>query len=226
MLPAGALPARVIEDSGRAIAAAQDAAVEFVLDRVLPARLESPSAKASGDRVPTEPTIRYESPATIMQALLARSLVQNTATSRSELYVSLLRQLVPDEARIVATLAEAPPSPLVHVYPRGGGEPLIENASLIGRTASVTVPSLTPRYVTHLRDLGLVTIGPAAKENDYGYELLLADADVRRALKHGQLGKLPARVVRKSVTLSALGGELWRACTPSRDEPRTPIDRA
>lgn len=152
------------------------------------------------------------SPAELMARLLDRSLRQDSADSRRELHVAVLRQLMPDEARILAALAEGKPAPLVHVLPRAGGDRLLENASLIGRTAALTLPRRTPSYITHLRSLELVDTGPEDPAEQQGYELLMADRDVRDAMKAGELSKLPAKTVRRTLTLTDLGRELCAAC--------------
>ena len=152
------------------------------------------------------------SPAELMSDLLERSLTQDTARGQRDAFVAVLRQLVPDEARIIAALAEGPPAPLVHVLPRAGGERILENASLIGRSAALTLPSQTPTYVTHLRQLGLVEEGPEDPDNKQGYEMLMADRAVRAALKEGELSKLPARTLRRTLVLTAHGRALWDAC--------------
>ncbi|MEO8815286.1 MAG: Abi-alpha family protein, partial [Mycobacterium sp.] len=128
---------------------------------------------------------------------------------------SVLTQLVPDEARIIAALAEAKQQPpLLHVLPRSGHGRVLENASLIGRTAALTIPQMTPQYVAHLRSLGLVDTGPEDENNAKGYELLQADKAVRVALKEGELGKFPARVVRRTLVLTDRGRELWENTRP------------
>jgi hypothetical protein len=154
----------------------------------------------------------------LMAALLSRSLQTDTESGQRDFYVSLLTQLLPDEARIIAALAEGPPAPLVHVLRRASGEPVLENASMIGRTAAVTIPSLTPNYVTRLRSLGLVETGPEDPEQGLNYELLLADRAVRDALKAGEMGKVPAKVQRRTLRLSQRGRELWEASRPVGDE--------
>jgi hypothetical protein len=203
-LPGGELPAKVIEGYGGVVIFAHDVA-SALIDRSLGANRATPALapepRASGP----------DSPAQVMQGLISRSLEQDTVAGKAEVHLSLLRQLVPDEARILATLAETTSAPLVHVVHRSRGDLLLENASLVGRTASVTVPSLTPQYVTHLRALGLVELGPENEADGYGYELLLADSGVRRALRDGQLGKLPAKIVRRTVRLSPLGLEVWQS---------------
>lgn len=176
--------------------------------RLLRARLDAtapppPAAAREADEV---------TPAAMLSALLERSLKQDTAGSQRDAHVVVLRQLVPDEARIIAALADGAPAPLLHVLPRAGGDRILENASLIGRSAALTLPSMTPAYVTHLRQLGLVETGPEDPQQKQGYEMLMADKEVRAALKEGELSKLPARVVKRTLTLSPRGRALWEAC--------------
>ncbi|MFL6024225.1 MAG: Abi-alpha family protein [Marmoricola sp.] len=150
-----------------------------------------------------------------MSGLLARALEQSTSAGKDELFHRILDQIVPDEARIISALSDGSASPLVsvHALSRAGllGEALIENASLVGRTANVALPALTPTYVGHLLALGLLETGaedPALKDE---YQILQADSDVLKAIRTGSRGPLPARVERRTVRLSALGQSLWAA---------------
>jgi hypothetical protein len=203
--PLGAVPAKVIETYGQGVET-----TEQVVLRILRSRLDAVAPAAQPGATAPVPG---ESPSALMSGLLERSLEQDTADSKRDVQVAILRQLVPDEARIIAALAQGPPAPLIHVLPRAGGARLMENASLVGRTAALTLPSNTPAYVTHLRQLGLVETGPEDPQDKQGYELLMADRDVRAALKEGELSKLPARVVRRTLHLSDRGRELWEACS-------------
>lgn len=150
-----------------------------------------------------------------MTGLLARALEQSTAAGKDELFHRILDQIVPDEARIISALSDGSASPLVSVHDlsRAGllGEALLENASLIGRTANVALPALTPTYVGHLIALGLLEPGPEDPDLKDEYQILLADNDVLKAVKAGSRGPLPARVERRTVRLSALGQALWAA---------------
>lgn len=197
--PLGGLAARAIELSGAGVQTSERLAL-----RALRGRLDA----VAPQRPAPEPA---DSPPALMAQLLERSLAQDTAAGQRDAHVAVLRQLVPDEARIIAALGDGPPAPLVHVLARGGGERILENASLIGRTAALTLPSMTPAYVTHLRQLGLVETGPEDPDAGAGYEMLMADREVRAALKEGELGKLPAKTVRRTLRLSARGRALWEA---------------
>jgi hypothetical protein len=207
-VPGGELPARVIEQSARLLAAVEAATLRVVADRLLSAA--GPGALALSE-APTRKTAALPSAQVLMEDLLGRALQSNTDSGHQDFYVSVLRQLVPDEARILAALATGPNSPLVSVYRRGNGEPVLENACLIGRTAAVTIPSRTPSYVSHLLRLGVVELGPEDQKAGRDYELLLADRAVREALSEGELGKVPAKVVRRTLRLTSTGRDLWSA---------------
>jgi abortive infection alpha-like protein len=149
-----------------------------------------------------------------MDRLLQRAVGQSSTGGRLQLYSSLLGQLVPDEARILAALSDSRSAAVVHVFPRSarGGHTtgLLENASSIGRTAGVALPHLIATYMTHLLQLGLVELGPEDPGLESEYELLMAETVVREALAQGRRpGRLPPRVVRATVRLSQLGLELW-----------------
>ncbi|MFL6173392.1 MAG: Abi-alpha family protein [Marmoricola sp.] len=150
-----------------------------------------------------------------MTGLLARALEQSTSAGKDELFHRILDQIVPDEARIISALSDGSSSPLVsvHALSRAGllGEALIENASLVGRTANVALPALTPTYVGHLLALGLLETGPEDVALKDEYQILQADTAVLKAIKAGSRGPLPARVERRTVRLSALGQSLWAA---------------
>lgn len=206
-IPFGEKPAEAIELTGSLAQRIERGFFAFLRTRIDAAPSSEHSDKHQGP-VTTAPR-------ELMTDLLERSVRQDAATSKVDWFASVLAQLVPDEARIIAALAESKqPVPLLHVLPRSGHGRLLENASLVGRTAAVTLPQMTPYYVTHLRNLGLVDSGPEDEDNPRGYELLLADKAVRMALKDGEMGKFPARVLRRTLVLSARGHELWANTRP------------
>jgi len=205
----GEVPARAIELAGSAAERTEQEFFKFVRNRMDAA---IPPVAPAGRQLTS---VMTTGPRDLMADLLERSVVQDAASSKADWFTSVLGQLVPDEARIIAALADATDEvPLLHVLPRSGHGRLLENASLIGRTAALTLPHMTPVYVTHLRALGLVDTGPEDVGNQKGYELLLADKGVRVALKEGEMGKLPARVLRRTLVLSDRGRELWEHARP------------
>jgi hypothetical protein len=152
-----------------------------------------------------------------MDRLLDRALEQNSQAGRQELFHKIIDQLVPDEARIVGALSDGSASPMMHVYARTisgiGGEPILENASLVGKMANVSLPHMTPVYVSHLLSLGLVETGPEDPQLKNDYQILGADGAVLRALKAGKRGPMEARAEKHTIRLSAFGRDLWAAAT-------------
>jgi Abortive infection alpha len=154
-----------------------------------------------------------------MRGLLDRAIAQNTASSRQELFHKILDQIVPDEARIISALSDRSASPLLNVYARTRaglvGEAVLENMSLVGKTANLTLPQLISMYVSHLLSLGLVESGPEDTSMKEEYEILAADTAVLQAIKDASRGPIPASVEKCTLRLSGLGLELWAAASTS-----------
>lgn len=190
--------------------------------KALRSRLDSaspePSAASTEPAGPDDPSL-----GTRMRGLLDRALQQTPAAGSTDLYRTLLDRLVPDEARILSALSDGSAATILHVYERtrssSGGKPVLENASLVGRTANLTLPHLTPVYVGHLLALGLVAIGPEDPGLKAEYEILSADDAVRDAIKKASRGPIPPRMARHTMRLSQLGHDLWAACSAAAAKP-------
>lgn len=153
-------------------------------------------------------------PSDVLRTLLDQSMYNSPAVSRNTLYLTLLRELVPDEARILVALSDGSAYPLVHIAEPGvGGSStlVLNNASTVGRACGVSLPQHTPLYLTRMLQFGLVNIGPEASGMYDEYEMLLTDAAVNLALAKARRGVRSARVIRRTVRISDLGQELWEA---------------
>lgn len=188
---------------------------------LLESRLEAvarpaPVASLPGGRVHTEGLNAK------LGRLLRQAVDQSTASGQNELFHKLLDQLVPDEARIMAALSDGSSSPVVTVLRRGragsAGEIVLENMSLVGKTANLALASQVPTYVSHLLALGLVELGPHDPNMDIDFEILCADPAVLRAIKIASRGPVSARIEKHVLRLSGLGMSLW--ATASGDEPQ------
>jgi hypothetical protein len=191
--------------------------IEDAVLREVKSRLDQ--VDTPNDYRPTQHALRSggkPTPAQLLDDLLGASIDADTAGSREELYRSLLLRLVPDEARILAALSDGTPYPLVHVQSRAnGGRTVLSNASTVGRAAGVQVPDAVGTYVAHLRTLGLAEEGPADDGLGVQYDILLGEPGVRRAEEEAKVhGRLGAKVVRRTLRISPLGRELWKACRP------------
>jgi hypothetical protein len=152
-----------------------------------------------------------------MRSLLDRALDQSTGGGQSELFHRIIDQLVPDEARIISALSDGSSAPLVSIRARtptgGPGKVVLANASLVGRTANLALPHMTPSYVTHLLTLGLIESGPEDPGMKQDYEILMSESYMLKAIKAAARGPLPARVEKRTVQITALGRSLWEAST-------------
>ncbi len=155
-----------------------------------------------------------------MRSLLDRALDQSTGGGQSELFHRIIDQLVPDEARIISALSDGSTAPLISVRARtttgGPGKVVLANASLVGRTANLALPAMTPSYVTHLISLGLLERGPEDTAMKQDYEILGAETYVLKAIKAASRGPLPARVEKGTLQVTALGRSLWEAAMGTR----------
>ncbi len=153
-----------------------------------------------------------------MQELLQRSVESNRGSSREYLFGTIISQLVPDEARILAALSDGSRHAAADVVVKKRRKPAytaLANASTIGRAAGVTTPDNVPTYLTRLYGLGLIEFGPEVESLSTQYEILAADDTVRRARQQAGGGRA-AKLVRKAIGLSPLGREFWAATDPSR----------
>lgn len=201
------------------------ARVETVIWRQIRHRMDDATrpgaivASVAGE--PHEPDVETldDEPASILSQLLATSVEQSSARAKAALFSAVLRELQPDEARILAALSDGTEYAVVHVAARArglgaSGPLLLENACTVGRSASVALPDCVPWYVTHLQRLGLVRIGPESARLEATYEVLLAEPAVREAQESSPGGKL----LRRSLRMSPLGDALWVAC---QEQPPT-----
>jgi hypothetical protein len=153
-----------------------------------------------------------------LRRLLAEADHQDADAGRAAWLARAVDHLVPDEARILAALAESDGGggrPLVHVHcvtPTGlSGEVLLENLASVGDPARLALPQLIPYYVGRLVALDLVEIGPEHERFHDEYHGLLAGAQVLAALAAAREQGLTPRVMRHTLRLSPLGRELWES---------------
>lgn len=156
---------------------------------------------------------------TAMSELLDRSSGSSTGRSREYLFGTIVSQLVPDEARILAALSDGAPFAALDVVAKQVGRSttrlVLANVSTVGVAADVALPDNTATYVTRLHGFGLVEFGSAGDELAGQFERLASDRAVVAAKNRIDTAKLGSpRLVRKTVTLSPLGREFWAACAP------------
>lgn len=148
--------------------------------------------------------------------LLVVSTEQSADVARHRLYVAVLRELQPDEARILAALSDGTRYAVLDVVTRlhlgQTGPALLENASTVGRAAGVALPDMVPWYVGRLVRLGLVVVGPEASDLADTYDILETEPHVREA----QRAAAHTRLLRRSVWISPFGARLWDLCQTAK----------
>ncbi len=161
------------------------------------------------------------SPGEGLRTLLDSARRQDEAAAEEAALSRAVEALVPDEALVLARLAALGRVPLVQIWTRphtgAAGEPVLENASRIGRLAQVALVDLTPTYVRRLIDLGLAQVEGVDAADSLGgaladhFQELLADPLVLRALARANVDGSTPRVVRQTLSLSPLGERLVAA---------------
>jgi hypothetical protein len=154
-----------------------------------------------------------ESPAMLLAALVERGMAQTSEEARNLAFGRIVRQLVPDEAKIIVLLARGG-QPLLNVVAVGafGGpsEPLLNNVTSAARHVSARSREVVAHYVAHLSDLGIIEIGPETPELAVEYEILEADSDVRLAVERAaERRRARGRITRHTLQLTDLGRALW-----------------
>ena len=151
--------------------------------------------------------------------LLRRSRDVWTDESRHPAYDGLLRDLAPDEARILVLLLRDGPQPSVDV--RAGGargrlQPriLARGLTMIGPRASVRYPESVPAYLDNLTRLGLIWQSPEPLRDLLRYQVVEAQPDVLAA-KHSVRRAI---VVRRSIHLTPFGSDFTRICFATEGE--------
>ncbi|MCW2494919.1 MAG: hypothetical protein JWQ77_843 [Jatrophihabitans sp.] len=155
-----------------------------------------------------------------MGELLERSVEASRSDSREYLFGTIISQLVPDEARILAALSSGSvfaAGDLVQRSRRSEPRVLVANASTVGRSAGVVTPDNTPTYLSRLLTFGLIEFGPEDESLELQYDMLATDnvlADARRRASAAKQGG-GVKLVRKTVRMSSLGQEFWAASDPT-----------
>ena len=153
-----------------------------------------------------------QTPGHALRALLDHARDQDDEGATRAFLARAVAALVPDEALVLDRLATLRYVPLVHIWTRphtgADGEPVLENASRIGRRAGVALPDLTPTYVARLLALGLVRTEAAEDHLGDYFQALLAEPLVLRALARANADGSTPRVVRLALGLTPLGERL------------------
>lgn len=159
---------------------------------------------------------------TAMAELLERSVAASRSDTHEYLYGTIISQLVPDEARILAALADGThfaAMDVVQKHWRGRTRVLLANASTVGRQAGLVAPDDTPTYLTRLHGFGLVEFVPPDESLAVQYDVLAIEPSIRAVTGVDARRGTSIRTERKTVQMSAFGHQFWAAADPSGTAP-------
>jgi hypothetical protein len=146
--------------------------------------------------------------------LLRRSADVNYVEDLHPAYVRILKELAPDEARILRFLAIEGPQPAVDVRtsrPLNAGSRLVgPGLSMIGAQAGCRSNERVPAYLNNLYRLGLLWFSREPVRDRNRYQVLEVQTDVAAAKR--EAGR--SRTVRRSIHLTPFGQDFCEVCLP------------
>ncbi len=159
--------------------------------------------------------------------LLAASMDKATASGAHPAFVEIIKQLTPDEAKIVGLFAFPIAFPLVTVRweyksatpEESGGMDVLVNFSQIGNQAGVEFLNLTPTYIDNICRLGLAEIPSMFQYSGKGVYDPLENAPeiINSKLNIEKNQKLRAVIERKGLRVTELGKQFAHVCVLRKD---------
>ncbi|CAN5147728.1 MAG: Abi-alpha family protein [Nocardioides sp.] len=142
--------------------------------------------------------------------LLDRSRDVWGSESRHPAYDTILKELAPDEARILVLLMREGPQPSVDVITGGltgrfASREIARGLTMVGLRAAVRYHDSVPQYLNNLTRLGLIWLSPEPLRDLMRYQVVEAQPDVLDA-KHSA----KSRVIRKAIHLTPFGVDFVR----------------
>ena len=212
-------PLRGLVWSIEKIEATLEDAVTSKLTGVAPEDLQSPNPTVA---VPALQALTYSAQEPDLRELyfnlLASAIDRRTVTDAHPAFVEIIRQLTPDEARLLRFLFHRLPLavPIVNVTSLGRQGEFAEVLSffgLAGFQAGCVTPENLPEYVTNLNRHGLTEV-PSNKRlpGEAEYEPLLEHSTVASWKSAIEAAGNTLRVEKRLIRLTPFGAQFGRAC--------------
>jgi hypothetical protein len=159
--------------------------------------------------------------------LLATAMDSATANQSHPSFVEIIKQLTPDEAKIIKYLKSDTWYPVVDLLSlhieRHEFDYLRRNITLLGDLAGVSHSQSCPSYIDNLQRLGLITINEAqTTPTEVSYALLEMDAEIVN-LRNEHEKLTPDKRIhtqRRSILLTEFGSQFCRACVHESPNPQ------
>lgn len=204
------------------------------LKDVPPECIATPKPNVAG---PALEALRYtgheESLREMYANLLAASMDTRTAQGAHPAFVEIIKQLTPDEARLLKLFVVSRAFPLINVRreykvttdTERGGNDLLVNFSLLGWEAGCDYPEQTPTYLNNLCRLGLAEIPTMYEYTAPGvYDALENHSTVqgiKAAFKSND--KFRIDVARGGLRITDLGRLFCNTCVVSHEDKGLPV---
>jgi len=155
--------------------------------------------------------------------LLAASMDMKTASMAHPSFVEIIKQLTPDEARLMKYFSTENLFPIIHVRAQSedgsGYQDILVNFSVLGEAAGCENPNLTPSYLDNLARLGLIQMPEVHYTAPNVYDELENHPSIVEARKQiDNLESHKSSVEQRIVRTTQLGQQFIKACvTDHRD---------
>jgi hypothetical protein len=198
------------------------------LEHVQPEDIIPPKLNVAG---PAIEALRYtgheESLSDMYANLLASAMDKKTADGAHPAFVEIIRQLTPDEARLIAYFIQDVPLPLITLrcqnrYTHDGYD-VATNISLFAEATRVEFPALVPSYLDNLSRLGLIEILKSYSYTDPDiYTALESSLVVQRDRVMVELDSGVCCVIKRgSVRITHFGEQFGVVCVASKSTLQT-----
>jgi len=193
------------------------------LKNVPPENIVTPRPNVAGPALESLRYTGHESSLSDLYAnLLAASMDKATAHGAHPAFVEIIKQLTPDEAKLIGLFVREMAFPLLDVRwefknqtaEKSGGKDVLMNFSLLGVIAQCEFPQLTPTYIDNLCRLGLAEIPAMFQYTSVGVYDALENAQEVQQLKSQieQNQEFRCSLERKGLRVTELGKQFARIC--------------
>lgn len=195
---------------------------------------EGPAAGSNGAKAPRKPKVERtymlplpQPPARMFADLLQQAVDQTKPQAYDYLFAATLRELVPDEARIISFLSDGARHAVVQLYSGtllGSAQSrtlVMENVSAVAKGAGCSLHESGHYYIGRLRRLGLLEFGPEDPQLLVQYQLVENSSEMRQTITSIESKpRQRAKIVRETLRLSVTGQQLWRVCGGATNQPK------
>ncbi|QUP67967.1 DUF4393 domain-containing protein [Pseudomonas syringae Cit 7] len=191
------------------------------LKDVPPEDIVSPKPNIAGPAIESLRYTGHEDSLKDMYAnLLAAAMNKNTADQAHPAFVEIIKQLTPDEAKLIAFFLSRRKFPIVTVRARKesiGTMDMAVNVSLFGEQAGLECPAHCPVYIDNLCRLGLVEIPEGLTySSDETYDELLNSPAVLELKKNIEDMDHVSELKFEMVRTTSFGKQFGAACVVNR----------